>query len=227
MLSVSEQGDAREQSKARLLSAALKLFSEQGVDAVSLRMINRDAGHRNNSALHYHFGTKLGLLDTLIGEIQRRFTEARLTALDAVEEKANAGEIELRDVMTAFIAPYLHIMRKETWGADAVRFVARLDFDGDPELLALLVKHAQPEVARFLDLIGRCLPDMPPKLMKQRLNFAINSTILALATHRNLKNSYLGDLSGSLTAVSNNLLDQITAAMAAPYKQTTRKQETG
>lgn len=216
MLLVPETADARTQSKSRLLVAALQLFSEQGVEAVSLRMINRSAGHKNNSALHYHFGTKLGLLDTLIGEIQARITAARLDALADVEARATAGELQLRDVMSAFIAPYLQIMRKEPWGYDAVRFIARIEFDGNPEILALVSKHASPEAARFRALIGRCLPDMPAKLMKQRLSFVISSTIVALATHKNLDHSAWGDISGSLAALSKIYLDQITAAMAAP-----------
>ena len=42
-----------EYAKYKLILAAIHLFAEHGVDSVSLRMINREAGHKNNSALHY------------------------------------------------------------------------------------------------------------------------------------------------------------------------------
>ena len=48
-----------------LLSAALKLFATHGIDAVSIRAVNREAGLGAASA-HYHFGTKEALLDAVL-----------------------------------------------------------------------------------------------------------------------------------------------------------------
>ncbi len=48
-----------------LLDAALKLFAEQGVDGVSIRAVNREAG-LGPGAAHYHFGTKEALVDAVI-----------------------------------------------------------------------------------------------------------------------------------------------------------------
>ena len=44
-----------------LLDAAEKLFSEHGIQASSLRMITHQAG-ANLAAVHYHFGSKEGLV---------------------------------------------------------------------------------------------------------------------------------------------------------------------
>ena len=41
----------------RLLLAAERLFAARGVDGVSLRQVNVEAGQRNLSAAHYHFGS--------------------------------------------------------------------------------------------------------------------------------------------------------------------------
>jgi len=43
------------------MDAAERLFAERGIDAVSLRTINAEAGY-SVAALHYHFGTRDGLV---------------------------------------------------------------------------------------------------------------------------------------------------------------------
>ena len=47
--------------KQLLLSAALKLFATHGIDAVSIRAVNREAG-LGPASVHYHFGTKEALV---------------------------------------------------------------------------------------------------------------------------------------------------------------------
>ena len=44
-----------------LLDTAKKLFSEHGIQAACLRMITQQAG-ANLAAVHYHFGSKEGLV---------------------------------------------------------------------------------------------------------------------------------------------------------------------
>lgn len=48
-------------TRERLLDAAERLWGERGVEAVSLREIRLEAGQRNSSALHFHFGDRDGL----------------------------------------------------------------------------------------------------------------------------------------------------------------------
>ena len=59
---------ARDPGPARrsLVAAGERLFAERGIRAVSLREINKAAGQRNSSALHYHFGSREGLLRALL-----------------------------------------------------------------------------------------------------------------------------------------------------------------
>ena len=48
-----------------LLTTAERLFAERGVDAASLRAVMGAAG-TNVAAVHYHFGSKDGLVRALI-----------------------------------------------------------------------------------------------------------------------------------------------------------------
>lgn len=59
-----------------LLTAAERLFAERGAD-VSLRDIAIAGGQRNNSAVHYHFGDRRGLIDAIV---RRRLTSVESCA---------------------------------------------------------------------------------------------------------------------------------------------------
>ena len=78
-------------TQAVLISTAERLFAERGLEAVSLSEINRDAGQRNKSALHYHFGSRDGLLKALLEK--RGFKEGNTsTPGDFVIERAFAEQ---------------------------------------------------------------------------------------------------------------------------------------
>jgi len=49
-------------------------------------------------------------------------------------------------------------------------------------------------VRTMLVLLRSVLPELPPKLLKQRINFSLNSVIQGFADHKNLHQSYLGNL---------------------------------
>ena len=51
-----------EETRQRLIEAATRGFAEQGVHSASLLEITRQAGQRNRGAVHYHFGSREGML---------------------------------------------------------------------------------------------------------------------------------------------------------------------
>lgn len=95
--------DARE----RLVLAAERLVAEQGVD-VSLRDIALAAGQRNNSAVHYHFGSREGLLQAAVERRKEPLEAARLALL------AERGTIEsVADVLDVLITPMTTVPYEE------------------------------------------------------------------------------------------------------------------
>jgi AcrR family transcriptional regulator len=67
--------DARA-TRAKLMSAGERLFAEQGIHGAQIRDIVRAAGQANDSAVHYHFGSRDGLLAAIC--------ERHIEAMDAV-----------------------------------------------------------------------------------------------------------------------------------------------
>ena len=59
-------------TRARIVSAAERLFAERGIDATTLAQINRAANQRNRSAVQYHFGNKQGVIHAIRRGLDRR-----------------------------------------------------------------------------------------------------------------------------------------------------------
>ncbi len=216
---MSQNLTAAEYAKHKLLMAAIKLFGESGVDSVSLREINRVAGAKNNSALHYHFKNKLGLVTAVINFIQAEFNSQRGPGLAALESKAKTQKLNVDEIMKLIIDPYVAVIENYDWGFNAVRAVARIEFDGDPEVLKILNQTSEPDAKTMVRMLKVLLPALPTKLLKQRINYAVKSVIHGFADHKNLKQSYLGDLSvKNLDQLAEFHLAMTVAILTAPVK---------
>jgi len=191
---VEAKSSASDLAKRKLILAAIRLFAEHGVDSISLRMINRAAGHRNNSALHYHFGSKLGLIAAVDAFIQAHFDHVRGPALQRVEQRAESGAITVAEVLEVITMPYVEIIEQHDWGYPAVRTIARMEFDGNREVQALLGASAAQAARRIARLLRPLLPDLPPREFRRRLNHVSRYIIHGFADYRNLDQSYFGNL---------------------------------
>jgi AcrR family transcriptional regulator len=89
-------------TRESLILSAERLFGRQGVDGVSLRQIAADAGAANNSAVHYHFGSKESLVQAIF--------EYRLPML-MQRRKALAAERKpgLRGCMENYLLPLVEL----------------------------------------------------------------------------------------------------------------------
>ncbi|MEZ5378131.1 MAG: TetR family transcriptional regulator [Acidimicrobiales bacterium] len=83
-----------------LIAAALSLFAEEGIDAPSLRAINRAAGQRNTNALQYHFGDRDGLLRQALEDRGAVVDASRSALLNELEPDAS-----VRDLAVALVHP--------------------------------------------------------------------------------------------------------------------------
>jgi AcrR family transcriptional regulator len=107
----------------RLVRAAERLFAERGIDAVSLREINRVAGAKNASALQYHFGDRNGLLRAVLAKHQGAVEDRRHAMLDAYEA---AGQADLRALAGALVRPLAAKLADDDGGPAYLQIVADL-----------------------------------------------------------------------------------------------------
>src|ERR1700761_7204515 len=95
-----------EPARRQLLDAALRLFATQGIAAVSLREIRLAAKQRNAGALHYHFGSKEGLLKAVL-ERELPPLVARRRELLALAEAAPTAD--LHAAAAVFVLPFAEL----------------------------------------------------------------------------------------------------------------------
>ena len=114
---------ARPSTREALLDHGAVLFARHGVAGVTARQLHEAVGARNESALHYHFGGR----DGLVGEILRLHVEAiearRAPLVVAIAAEGRSGD--LRALVHALAAPMACDLATERGRAD-LRLVAQL-----------------------------------------------------------------------------------------------------
>jgi len=97
-----------ENARSRLLEAAQRLFAEQGVDAVSLRGIIREAGVKHATAVQYHFGDREGLLAAVMEDDYLRVDTRRDAMLEQYQAEGTPG---LRALAAILVRPLAQELR--------------------------------------------------------------------------------------------------------------------
>ncbi len=161
------------ETKQRILDSAELLFGENGYAATSLRHIIAEA-NVNLAAIHYHFGSKQGLLDQVILRKVGPVNERRLALLDRFEAESAPDPVPVEKIAEAFITPVFEIQRSSAF----IKFMGRIHSEGlMPEVAQ---KHFQPMIARFMSALCRALPGMPQEELLWKAHFAIGAMAHAL-----------------------------------------------
>jgi len=214
---------ARIDTKTKLLNSAEELFIANGIGAVSFREINRAAGQRNASALHYHFSNRERLLEALI---DRRMPLVDARRIELMQICAAAPESEqLRRLAEAVVIPL----------ADTVK--SREDRLNWVQLHARIYQYDAFDFGRYFTNSGyvegllmgrRCYAalraDLPIIVRDQRLMFAIRIAVHALSDWQRgviPRQSMIAD--GDFLSFLGNLLDMIEAGLGAPSSPVTRE----
>jgi AcrR family transcriptional regulator len=203
---------ARPSAREKLLDCAEELFADRGLDAVSLRSINAEAG-LSAAALHYHFGSKQALLEALL---ERRMTapmERRRELLDELD--ARPGPPTAREILEVLIRPLAELLASEgDGGRRYVRLLSRLQADGGVDH-RFVAERFGGGVARLEPLLQRALPEQAPGLVRLRLGLAIELLTRSLASWEQLAQQMRsGEF--ALDEFVEVLLDFLTGALEAP-----------
>jgi len=156
------------------MNAAERLFAERGIDAVSLRTINTEAGY-SVAALHYHFGTRDGLVRALLQRAQPAMFRQRAVMVAALEAQEHP---QVEAIVEALVHPLTAGMLENFSESVAqLRFLVRLSFDRSP----YLAKTLDDSVALFRPLLRRALPQLDAGILTRRWLFAADLAQHALA----------------------------------------------
>jgi AcrR family transcriptional regulator len=168
-----------EDTRQRLIDAATREFAEHGVHAASLLEVTRQAGQRNRGAVHYHFGSREGMLVAVL-EQQVDFLAERETELLAIARQRPDDDIE--SVVQAFVRPAVELGDLGWQGRCYLVILAELVEEDraqlDPEIVAVLERTGGWDA---FELLGERTPPMPDELRAERLSLVTGFILSAVA----------------------------------------------
>jgi AcrR family transcriptional regulator len=158
------------ETRRRLVEAATEAFAERGIFTASLVEITRRAGQRNRGAVHYHFGSRDGLLVAVL-EQHAGYLAQREGELLAIARAA--PDDDLRSVLEAIVRPTTELAETGPSGRRYLVIIGELVEEYD---------RVHPDVRRALELTG----GVPVyELLRERLprfDEALSAERVALAT---------------------------------------------
>ncbi|MFW6868905.1 TetR family transcriptional regulator [Nocardioides sp. CPCC 206347] len=192
-----------------LLAAAERLIGERGLE-VSLREIAVAAGQRNNSAVHYHFGTRDALVEAVVELRQQALEQERLERL--VQLDADGGT-DLHSLVEVLVAPAFHT----PYAMGATHYARFLEKVRDhPALESSALESRQwPATKMLIGRMAKALDDLPPRLVELRLRSMMSAMFALLAdAERQLERAGRRPKAAAAAPVVDMLVGMLTAPQA-------------
>jgi len=196
----------------RVLRAAETLFAERGFETVSLREIT-GAAEANVAAVNYHFGSKEKLVDAVVERHVTPINRERLRLLDEFEREQGEGDVPVRRILEAFLAPVLrHILSGEMSEHLFGKFMGRLIGERGYSLPQSVRPLFAVMAGRFSGALRKAVPELSEEgaLWRMHFSFGVMSNTL---THGDTLRQISGGRSGAPTM--ELLFDQIIEFCAA------------
>ena len=177
MLRASEQelpaqkGPGRTDTEQRVLMEALKLFAAHGFNATSMRMICA-AADANPSSVYYYFGSKRGVLRGVCEYLFEPVQRERAELLAAAVANSAGAQLDLHDILTAFIGPAIRLAMHPKLGRLFNRLAGHLSTDPTPDVRAVIARIHNAGARDFIQALRRACPD----LADERLFIALQCT---------------------------------------------------
>ncbi len=192
-----------------ILQTAERLFAERGLDAVSLRAINAEAGY-SAAALHYHFGTRDELVLEILKRRVRPLLELRGQLLTFLEPPVVP---EVKQIARALVLPMARpIMDDRVAGLRTVNFLFKVFLD--PVYHDDVIKMVNASYAIFGELLAMALPQLPPEVLLDRWGIASELTFQGLTRIERMPDDC------DLNSVVERLIEFIAGGLSAPYTPT-------
>lgn len=164
-------------TRRQLLDAAARAFAEDGVFNASLIEITRQAGQRNRGALHYHFGSRDGVLCAVL-ERHVAFLASREGELLNIASRSSSNDVPV--VIEAIVRPAAELAESGWRGRCCLLVIAELAGENpanySDELQAVLARTGGNEVYA---LLGSRMADVSADVRIER--FALITTFILRA----------------------------------------------
>ncbi|MFV8816556.1 TetR/AcrR family transcriptional regulator [Haliea sp. E17] len=195
-----------------ILDATETLIGRHGSDGVSLRQISLAAGSANNSAVHYYFKNKDGLIRETI---RRRSSSVDQRRRDVLGKLLKKGfEKDTRAIMEVLLRPIADETNKEGECSYAAFLLALRVFN---DISYWRTIADSPEITRNLyEMLQDSLQPVPAEIVELRFLTAFSLFLMSVVDWDQSR-SFSRNLISSREAYLQHSLDFATAGMQAPW----------
>jgi len=205
-------------TRERLLRAGERLFAERGIDGVTVREINQLAGQRNSSALHYHFGSREGLLNEIRAQHRDPIEARRVVMLDALEREQRTDD--LRALVETIVYPFAAELATES-GRDYLRILPQLTGRLRMPVGKIPQSFGPHGIRRTVRYAHRCLPEFETTVREERL-----AVVMEFATNMIARRAQEIELGLAFRFPEerfiSNLVDMAVGSLVAPVNTSPR-----
>jgi len=166
-----------ERRRDRILTAAERLFSEAGIDGVSMREIAAEADVQL-ALISYYFGTKQELYRAVFRRRIEPVSQERLAMLQRILERKNPPPT-IEDVLDALARPWVEF-RDKRGGLLYTRLIAREVSDLRESSRGIVKELLDPVARKFIAAMEKVLPDLPRSEIHWGYHFFIGALLLIL-----------------------------------------------
>ncbi|MCC5810463.1 MAG: helix-turn-helix transcriptional regulator [Ectothiorhodospiraceae bacterium] len=203
--------DTREQ----LLVTAERLIAREGT-GVSMRRINVEAGQKNASALHYHFGSREALIDAILERRMSVVNRRRVIMVDELER--NGRHEDLRAIVSCIVWPLAECVGATDGMAHYVQFLDKVYRDPAIDLTRIISRKYNDGLYRANKMIVNLLTGIPQEIMHARVDHTIAQLVHIMADiDENLSSLHKRVQSrAELDFQVHNFIDYVCGALRAP-----------
>lgn len=203
-------------TREKLVDEAARAFAEHGVYSASLIDITRQAGQRNRGALHYHFGSRVGVLCAVL-ERHVDFLARREGELLELALKRPDDDVE--SVVEAIVRPASELAESGWRGRCFLMILAEL-IDEDPASLDPQVSDALARTGGYevYALLAKRMAAVSDEVRAERFALATAFILRAVADRARVlsRRGRRGRPQLEYEAFVHNLVAMVAAGMSAP-----------
>jgi AcrR family transcriptional regulator len=205
-----------ELTQERILNAAERLFSERGIDGVSLREIAASAGVQL-ALISYYFRSKEGLYRAVFRRRIQPISAERTTKLRALMARKNPPA-RIEEVLDALARPWVEL-RDKRGGLLYTRLIAREVGDPREGSRGIVREMLDPIAHEFIAALEKLLPNHPKAEIHWTYHFFIGGLLIVL-----LKQERIDRLSGRICDMSHgeHVIEEIVGLFARALRNSRR-----
>ncbi|AFT71163.1 TetR family transcriptional regulator [Alloalcanivorax dieselolei B5] len=113
-------------TKLELTLAAEKVFAIHGVQGASLRQIREEAGQKNESAIHYYFGSREAIIESVLSLRANPLDHARQTMFDEMKRGNGGRPLSTEQTVRCAIMPLACYLLDDGNRSFYLRFLVQL-----------------------------------------------------------------------------------------------------